>query len=286
MSKTTQACLWMIGTIISFTSMAVAGRQIGAAHDTFEIMMYRSAFGVLVVCLVLTFARQWHQVTTQQFGTQVARNIFHFIGQNLWFYALAFIPLSQVFALEFTTPIWALVISPFILGERLTLFRGLAAVLGFIGILIVTRPGAMDINQGVIAGAACAIFFALTITITKRLTRTQSIACILFWLTAIQLVLGIVAAGYDGTIALPTWHTGPYLALIGLAGLCAHYCLTKALSLAPASVVVPIDFARLPTIAIIGALFYGEAIDIYVFAGALLIFGGNYLNIWRETRSS
>jgi drug/metabolite transporter (DMT)-like permease len=99
-----------------------------------------------------------------------------------------------------------------------------------------------------------------------------------------QLLFGVVAAGYDGDIAWPSAQVWPYVLVIGAAGLLAHYCLTNALSLAPATVVVPIDFIRLPTIAVVGMLLYNEALDIWVFAGAAIIFTGNYLNIWSETR--
>lgn len=274
----------MTGSIASFSAMAVAGREVSPALDTFEIMMFRSAVGVLIVCALAALTGAWRQVNTQQLGTHLVRNVAHFTGQNLWFYAVTVIPLAQVFALEFTSPIWVIVLSPLILGERLTLVRGLAALMGFAGILIVARPDMAGLNAGVITAASSAIFFALTIMFTKRLTRTQTITCILFWLTAMQLVMGLVMAGYDGDIALPDAATAPWVVLIGLAGLLAHYCLTNALSLAPATVVVPIDFIRLPTIAVIGMLAYGEAIDIWVFVGALVIFAGNYLNIWVETR--
>lgn len=274
----------MTGSIASFSAMAVAGREVSPALDTFEIMMFRSAVGVLIVCALAALTGAWRQVNTQQLGTHLVRNVAHFTGQNLWFYAVTVIPLAQVFALEFTSPIWVIVLSPLILGERLTLVRGLAALMGFAGILIVARPDMAGLNAGVITAASSAIFFALTIMFTKRLTRTQTITCILFWLTAMQLVMGLVMAGYDGDIALPDAATAPWVVLIGLAGLLAHYCLTNALSLAPATVVVPIDFIRLPTIAVIGMLAYGEAIDVWVFVGALVIFAGNYLNIWVETR--
>jgi drug/metabolite transporter (DMT)-like permease len=121
---------------------------------------------------------------------------------------------------------------------------------------------------------------------TKRLTRTETISCILFYLTAIQLVLGLVAAGYDGVIALPTAQALPYLVLIGCAGLLAHYCLTNALSIAPATVVIPMDFVRLPVIAVLGMVLYQEGLDIWVFVGAFIIFAGNYMNIWVESRRS
>ena len=284
MTATVTAALWMTGTIASFSVMAVAGREVSHALDTFEIMMYRSLVGVIIVVALASATGTIRQVQTARLGTHLIRNIAHFTGQNLWFLAVTLIPLAQVFALEFTTPIWVILLSPLVLGERLTPMRALAAALGFAGILIVARPDMAGINTGVITAASCAIFFAITIMLTKRLTRHEEIVSILFWLTGMQLIMGLITAGYDGDIALPDATTGPWVALIGCAGLMAHYCLTKALSLAPATVVVPIDFVRLPTIAVVGMLVYGEAIDIWVLVGAVVIFGGNYLNLWWETR--
>ncbi len=279
-----KAALWMTGAIASFSSMAVAGREVKDVHDTFEIMMYRSLFGLIVVVAVITLTGRWGQVTRRSPALQLGRNLAHFTGQNLWFYAVTVIPLAQVFALEFTSPLWVVVLSPLILGERLTSMRALAAALGFAGIMIVARPDPETINAGVVAAASAAVFFALTMITTKRLTRTETIACILFWMTLIQVVLGLVTAGYDGHIALPDAATLPWLVLVGCAGLLAHFCVTNALAIAPATVVVPFDFIRLPTIAVVGMLFYQEALDIWVFVGAVVIFGGNYLNIWTETR--
>ncbi|WP_299768287.1 DMT family transporter [uncultured Tateyamaria sp.] len=286
MSPVLRAALWMTGSIASFSTMAVAGREVSDSLDTFEIMMYRSVVGILVVCAFALATGAWRSIKTDRLGTHLVRNVAHFTGQNLWFYAVTVIPLAQVFALEFTSPIWVIVLSPLILGERLTRVRALAAIMGFIGILIVARPDMAGINAGVITAASSAIFFALTIMLTKRLTRHEGITSILFWLTSMQLVMGIAMAGYDGDIALPDLQTGPWVFLIGCAGLLAHYCLTNALSIAPATVVVPIDFIRLPTIAVIGMLAYGEVIDVWVFVGAAVIFAGNYVNILVESRQS
>ncbi|WP_299699558.1 DMT family transporter [uncultured Tateyamaria sp.] len=286
MSPVLRAALWMTGSIASFSTMAVAGREVSDSLDTFEIMMYRSVVGIVVVCAFALATGAWRSIKTDRLGTHLVRNVAHFTGQNLWFYAVTVIPLAQVFALEFTSPIWVIVLSPLILGERLTRVRALAAIMGFIGILIVARPDMAGINAGVITAASSAIFFALTIMLTKRLTRHEGITSILFWLTSMQLVMGIAMAGYDGDIALPDLQTGPWVFLIGCAGLLAHYCLTNALSIAPATVVVPIDFIRLPTIAVIGMLVYGEVIDVWVFVGAAVIFAGNYVNILVESRQS
>ena len=284
MNPILKAAVWMLGAIASFSTMAVAGREVSFALDTFEIMLFRSAVGVIIVAFAAIAFGTWRQISREQFSLHFFRNIMHFIGQNLWFYAVTVIPLAQVFALEFTSPIWVILLSPLILGERITLVRAVAALMGFLGVLVVTRPDMAGVNVGVTMAASSAIFFAFTIIFTKRLTRTQSITCILFYLTVLQLGFGLITAGYDGDIALPNTETLPWLVLIGVAGLLAHFCITNALAIAPATVVVPIDFVRLPVIAIIGMLVYGEALDLWVLLGAGIIFAGNYLNIWSETR--
>ena len=274
----------MSGAIASFSAMAVAGREVSAELDTFEIMTYRSVVGLLILWTVLTATRRWGEVSRQSLGLHALRNLAHFTGQNLWFYAVTAIPLAQVFALEFTSPIWVIMLSPLILGERLTRVRVLSVCVGFVGILIVARPSPDSLNAGIVSAAASAIFFALSVVFTRRLTRHTSVAGIMFWLTLMQAGLGLLTSAWDGQMSLPSAHTAPWLLLIGCAGLLAHFCLTSALAIAPATVVVPIDFVRLPTIAVIGMWVYGEALDLWVFIGAAVIFSANYLNIWVETR--
>ena len=274
----------MLGAIASFSAMAVAGRAVSHALDTFEIMTYRSLVGLVVLWVILTLTGQWRQVTRRSFGTHVVRNAAHFTGQNLWFYAVTAIPLAQVFALEFTSPIWVVLLSPLILGEPLTRLRLMSVLAGFVGILIVARPSPDTISPGLIAAASSAVFFALSVMYTRLLTRTETVLCIMFWLTLMQAVFGIIFSAWDGDMVAPSAQTLPWLVLIGLAGLLAHYCLTSALAIAPATVVVPIDFVRLPTIAIVGMLLYGEALDAWVFIGAAVIFAANYANIWYATR--
>ncbi|MEM6824997.1 MAG: DMT family transporter [Pseudomonadota bacterium] len=284
--KPLTAALWMIGAIAAFTSMAVAGRAMASELDTFEIMMYRSFIGLIIVVVITGLLGRWREVTTDRLPLHAARNFFHFTGQNLWFYAVALIPFAQLFALEFTTPLWVTLLAPFLLGEKLTRTRILAASVGFLGILIVARPGSVPITSGVVAAASSAIAFAGSIILTKILTRTASVTCILFWLTVMQSVFGIVAAGYDGDVAVPSGAAWPLVILIGCAGLLAHLCLTKALTVAPAIIVVPMDFLRLPIVAIIGAAFYGEALDPLVITGAIVIFAANYYNIWIEAKAA
>ena len=273
------AAIWMSGSILSFTSMAVAGRAVAGVHDTFEIMFWRSLVGlVLVVGTAATLGRLG-EVQTRHLPQHLLRNAIHFTGQNLWFWALTAIPLAQVFALEFTSPIWVILLSPLFLGERLTRVKLLAALLGFAGAMIVARPNITHIEPGVLAAAGSALCFAGSMILTKRLTRAESIVSILFWLAVIQGILGLIASGWDGQITLPTLATLPWLGLIGAAGIIAHLCLTQALSLASASLVAPIDFIRLPLIAVVGMALYGEPLEWAVLLGGAIIFAANWINI-------
>jgi drug/metabolite transporter (DMT)-like permease len=106
----------------------------------------------------------------------------------------------------------------------------------------------------------------------------------MLYMSGLQLIFGLISAGHDGDIALPSAIDMPLLGLVACCGLLAHFCITKALTIAPATVVAPLDFVRLPIIAVAAMVIYNEAIDVWVFVGAIIIFMGNYLNIWFETR--
>ena len=273
------AALWMTGAIAAFTAMAIATRQIKGVHDTFEILAYRSMIGwVIIVAVALALGRR-DDIRTDRLPSHLVRNVFHFTGQSLWFWALTMIPLAQVFALEFTSPIWVILLSPLVLGEALTRRKLVAAALGFAGVLIVARPDFGHVEPGVLAAAGAAFFFASTSLMTKLLTKGEPILSILFWLTLMQAVFGTLAIMLFGPVTWPTLATLPWLVLIGISGITAHFSLTTALSLAPASTVVPVDFARLPIIAVVGALFYDEPIQASLFAGAALILLGIWITL-------
>lgn len=281
-----RASLWMVGAMLSFSLMAVAGRELSGQHDTFEIMLYRSVIGLVIVVVVAIWCQTLLQVRTERIGLHIVRNTFHFTGQNLWFFAVGFIPLSQLFAFEFTTPLWGVLFAPLVVGERLTLHRLLACALGFVGILIVARPGSVALSWPIVAAAGCAIGFAGAFLFTKRLSRTESTTCILFWLTVIQGLFGVALVFWDGEITWPNLSTAPWIVAVGLCGLLAHFSITKALQLAPATMVMPLDFMRLPLIALVGFLLYEEPLVISVFLGAALIFYANWLNIRADSKTS
>lgn len=281
---TAQAAFWMLGAIVSFTSMAVAGRAVSHELDTFEIMLFRSIVGICVVVVGARLLGTSHTITHRTLGLHTIRNIGHFAGQNLWFFAITIVPLMQVFALEFTSPLWVILLAPLILGERITWDRVGVVGLGLIGVALVARPWEAAPSWGLVAAGLAAIGFAVSALFTRRLTRTESVTCILFWMTLMQAVFGVICAGFDGDIALPSTKVAPWLVLIAIAGLLAHLCMTQALSRAPASVVMPFDFVRLPVIAFVGIWLYAEPFDLWALSGGVIIFAAGYMNVLTAAR--
>jgi len=279
------AAAWMTGAIVSFSSMAIAGRELSDELSSFEMMVYRSIIGLIVIlCIGLIFGK-FNEIRFDRLRLHGLRNLAHFTGQNLWFSALPLITLAQVFALEFTSPIWVVIFAVLFAGEKMTRARIIAVALGFIGALLVARPGVGGDPLGLALAATSAIAFGISIVSTRVLTRTETTFGILFWLTAMQAVMGLVTTLWDGELAWPSLTAWPYVITIGLAGLIAHTCLTKALTIAPATVVTPMDFLRLPAIAIVGIVLYSEPLNIWVILGAGVICLGVYINLTSDSRS-
>ena len=281
-SRPLVALAWMTGAIASFTLMAVAGRTAQEELNSFQLMMWRSLIGLVVVSVLITFGRRgWSEVRSAHPGLHLTRNVVHFAGQNLWFYGIMAIPLSQLVALEFTLPIWVALMAPIFLGEALTRRKLIAAFVGFVGVLIVARPGLQPLGPGHAAGLLAAVCFAFNLIWTKRIMQHDGVLCVLFWMTLLQAVFGALT-GFAGGLALPSADLWPWIGIVGLTGLTAHYALTSALAAAPASVVAPMEFLRLPVISIVGALVYAEALDPVVFIGAAVIFAATYMTVLNE----
>ena len=281
-----RATIFMIGAMFSFTLMAISGRALEAKLDTFEIMTYRSLFGIVLVLVIARMAGTHTEIRRVRLGLHIVRNLFHFAGQNLWFYAILYIPLSQLFAFEFSTPLWVAILAPFVLKEQLTASRIMAASLGFFGILLVARPDLSSVDVALIAAALCAVGFAGAALCTKLLTRTESTTSILFWLTVLQAIFGIVCAGYDGQIDVPRGTEILWVLIIGICGLMAHFCITSALQCAPATVVTPLEFLRLPLITVVGYFMYQEPLEALVFLGAGIVLLANIINLRAEYKNA
>jgi len=270
----------MGGALFSFMAMAVSGRELAGQLSTFQILFFRSLVGVVVIG-ALAWRAGLDAIRPHSFGVHLVRNTAHFIGQLGWFYGIAFIPLAEVFAIEFTTPVWTGILAVFLLGEKLTRPRVLAIGLGFIGILVILRPGFEIVSLAALAVLIGALGYATSHTLTKRLTRDNAALGILFYMTLIQLPMGFVPSLFDWAwpVGLHGWF---WVSVVGVTAMSAHFCMVKAFAQADATVVVPMDFLRLPLIALVGFLFYAEAIDWWLLVGGGFILVGNLINIRAE----
>jgi drug/metabolite transporter (DMT)-like permease len=278
---TTRAALWMGGALSSFVAMAIAGRQLSSSLGTFQILFFRSLFGLVIICLLL-WRSGWRQVITRRVGVHALRNAGHFGGQFGWFYGLGFIPLAEVFAIEFTTPIWTALLAAFLLKERLTFGRLFAIALGLAGVLIIVRPGSGVVHPAALAVLLSAMGYAMAHIMTKKLSATETPLCILFYMTVMQLPLALLLSMSNWTTPVPAMW--PLIGIIGTTALTANYCVARAMALADATIIVPMDFLRLPVIAVIGSVFYGEQIQLPVLIGTVLILGGSVLNLYFERK--
>ena len=276
------AALWMVGGIVSFSLMAVSGREAGKEIETAELLTWRGLIGIAVIVAVLALTGRFSEVKSARMPLHLMRNIGHFFGQYCWYYAVTLIPLAQLFALEFTSPIWVALFAPFLLGERFTLVKALAITVSFIGVLMVVRIWAegfvSEFSGGQVWGLMAALGFAVNMVCTKKLTSTETTLCILFWLVVMQTPMAFLIAGELPALPTTAW-IWMWVVILSLAGLCAHFCLTQAFRYADATIVTPMDFARLPVIALVGALAYAEPLLWNVLAGGALIFLGNYINL-------
>jgi drug/metabolite transporter (DMT)-like permease len=263
--------------------MAIAGREAAHGADTFEIMLGRTAIGLIVLLAMAGTTGRFGALKTRRIGLHGLRNIVHFVGQFSWLYALPLLPLAVLFSLEFMSPLWVAVLAPLILGERLTLQRLLAAGVGFAGMLIVVRPGGLPFTTGTFFALLSAIGFALSMLATKRLTRTEPPFTILFYMQLIQTAIALVPLVRG--VALLDAATLGWVTLLALFGLIAHFCQVQAFSLADAIVVAPMDFLRLPLIALVGMLVYGESLELWVLAGGGVIVLANFINMRGERKS-
>ncbi len=281
MTNNLRGVLWMGGAVLSFSTMAVAARELLATMGPFQVLFLRSAVMLAIVLLIVAQAE--NAVTaTRRLPLHVFRNVIHLGGQYCWVFAIGALPLATVFAIEFTMPVWTAVLAALILKERLTRNRVVMLVLGLAGVLIILRPGFGFFHPAALVALAASLFYAGNMITTKQLSSTDSPLAVLFWMSVVQTPLSLVAA-LPGWVSPPISHL-PWMILIGVGSYTAHYCMTRAFKLADATVAVPIDFVRLPLIAVVGAMFYNEPFDPMILVGAAVIFAGTYYSLSRERR--
>jgi len=282
-SKIVRVILWMIGALLSFSVMAVSIRELSRGGlSIFEILAIRSGIALLVLIFLLLVHKDLRpHARPRRIGLNLFRNVVHYASQFSWALSLTMLPLAMVFALEFTMPAWTALLAVWFLHERLTPSRLGVVVLGLVGVLVILRPGIADFNPATILVLLAAFGYAITMITTKQLTATETTFGIVFWMAVIQFPLSLIGSNPAVFMHLETRHILPVLG-VGIAGLTSHYCLSNAFRSGDATLVVPLDFIRIPLIAVVGWTFYGEQLDIFVLLGALIIVGGVLWNLRSE----
>jgi drug/metabolite transporter (DMT)-like permease len=267
----------MAGWLTLMTVIAVAGREAARELSLFQIMEVRSLVGIVLLSPLVIRAGGLVAMRTTRPVQHGARNLVHYAAQLCWFYALTLIPIGQVVSIEFTMPVWTAILAALFLGERLTLWKALAIVLGIVGVTIIVRPSTDHVDPGQIIALAAAVGFAVSIVLMKALTRTESTVAIIFWMLVIQSAAGAIPCLLAWQS--PSAHAWGWMMVIAVCGTFSHFCLARAMLYADATIVLPMDFLRVPLTAAVGWMVYGERLDIYWALGAALILVANFLNL-------
>lgn len=274
-----RAAVWMAGWLTLMVVIAVAGREAARELTVFQIMLLRSTLGMVMLWPLIRAAGGLRAVQTQRLPQHMLRNAVHYAAQYGWFAALTLIPLAQLVSIEFTMPIWSAALAVIFLGERMSGRKWFAVVLGLVGVAMIVRPGGGELDVGQLIALASAVGFAISVVLVKSLTRTDAAVAIIFWMLVIQSAIGLVPV-------LMVWHwpsaqVWGWVAVVAFCGTYSHYCFARAMEHAEATVVVPMDFLRVPLTALVGWLAYSEGLDLLTVLGVGLILAGNMLNLIR-----
>jgi drug/metabolite transporter (DMT)-like permease len=271
------AALWMAGWLTLMLIVVVAGREGMRELNVFQLMEMRTIIGFFLLYPLIRANGGFAVLKTARIHMHIARNLIHYGAQLGWFFALTLIPIGQVVAIEFTMPIWTAILAAMFLGERMTVWKIAAIVLGVIGVAVIVRPATGEVNPGQLIALGAAVGFGVSIAMVKSLTRTEHSVAIIFWMLTIQSLAGLFPALYVWTWP-PTYVWG-WAVVIAFCGTFSHYCMARAMLHADATVVIPMDFLRVPLTATAGWLIYSERLDLFTVLGAVLILTGNLLNL-------
>ena len=275
--------LWMLVEVVTMASVMVSARALKSDIHPLQMVLMRAVIGFVIIA-ALTGIGGWRGLRTTRPVFHVARNFVHVTGQFLLFLAVTLMPLAQVTALEFTIPMFTALIAATAIGEKVGGARWLGMAVGFAGVLLIVRPGVEAIQWAALVAIAGTFCFGSSNVMVKVLTRTDNARQILFYMHLMQALMALGPALY--VWRNPTLADLPWIALLGVGGISAHYAMTRAIALADVSVVMPIDFLRLPLTAFIAWALWSETLSPWTALGAVLIFGASWWSSRRETKAA
>lgn len=262
--------LWMAAAALCFSaSLSLVKALQDFGMTVFQAVLMRQVLGLIIFLPMLV--RSWPEIIgSNVLPRHFVRAAFGFLGMCSAYYSLSLIHLADSVALQFTLPFFVMIFAVWILGERLRAHRVIATAIGFVGVMLIIRPGFGDLNYGIFFALAGAAFYAASDVNARRLARDDPLPAIMVW----NFLFTIPLAAIPGTI----WWASPppdawwSVLAFAVAGVGAQFCLTRSLSVAEAGLVAPVLFLRLPIIALVGYLWFGQDTEIWTWAGAGVIF--------------
>lgn len=281
------AAAWMVLSMAGYVSTVSLAKHLSDHYGTFELVFLRGiAALVFIAPMLVARARRSGRAAlfTKNLPMQLLRAVFTTLGMGCWFYAASVTTLSKVSALQFLTPLFAITGASLILKEKSGPATWVCVLVGFLGAMIILRPGMIDIGVGAAAALGAAFFYACVPLTVRVLSRTDSATTIVLYVNVLVLPVSLIPA-------LAHWSPVrvedlPWFFAIGLAGFVGQYAGARAVGGADARVVQPFQFTRLIIAATIGLIFFGEALDLWDIVGALVIFSASYAIIYRENRAA
>ncbi len=273
---------WMILANVFFTMMNTLIRELSADYGIFQLLFVRSLFG-LVFVLLMVWPAGIRSLKTTRPSLQVVRGMLGFTAMYFWFFAVTNMPLAEATAINFSAPVFAAVLIAVFLGERMRARRWTATALGFVGMLIVLRPGLAEFSPATGAALCASMLMAVGAMVVKLVARTDHPNSVVLYVPLFLSVFAFIPALLNWTPP-----TGPDLAvmtLLGLVGTLAHHCWVRAFAVTEATAVLPYDFVRLPMMALAGYALYAELPDLWTWIGATVILGSSVYMAHRESRA-
>lgn len=283
LSNNLRGALWGLGMVAGLGGVSIAIRTLKPDIAVEELLFFRALVGLIAITLIMA-PKGWRGLIPRRPGLQIVRNLFHMSAQYCMFSAVVIIPLAEVTALEFTVPLITALMAAPLLKEKIGRTRWIGMIVGFIGILFVVRPVFEVVPPAMLIAIFGAVLFSYNTILVKILSEVEEASTMVFVMNVIQTLVLLGPALYVWTS--PEWHHLPWLLLLGLSGILTHYCLSRALAIADVSVVLPLDFLRLPFIALIAYWVWGETFSPWSAIGAVIIVGSSYFAIRKVRREN
>ncbi len=271
----------MLASTFFFGLMAVAIRLSSKQLNTFEVAFFRNFFGLLAA-LPLLYRHGWSLLKTARLPRYLIRCAIGICSMFAGFWAIGHLPLTQAIALSYSSPLFVTMAAALFLGEEVRARRWTAVSIGFIGVLIVVRPGTESFTLGSLIALLAAVLNATVSIQIKELTATEPADRIVFWTTALWVPMSLGPA-----LAVWQWPQGwtwAWIVAAGVLGTSGHMLWTRALRLGEVSALTTISFMQLPLVALAGYFLFDEVLDHYTVIGASIIFIANAYITHRESR--